>query len=149
MILTGTDPRIGDGGHNQTHMARLLRSAITIPPPGIKVLHASYKLPTFFEAEDLGAVPQPHCEACTKKLKSCSDCSYRGQMLSRDQREVVKRVEATITLDQEEQRIHVKYPLKPSAYFQTDNSSQARAMQTNIEKRLHRDGLMEDYAKEM
>ena len=54
-----------------------------------------------------------------------------------------------MTLDQEEQRIHVKYPLKPSAYFQTDNSSQARAMQTNIEKRLHRDGLMEDYAKEM
>ena len=69
--------------------------------------------------------------------------------MSQDQREVVKRVEATMTLDQEEQRIHVKYPLKPSAYFQTDNSSQARAMQTNIEKRLHRDGLMEEYAKEM
>ena len=63
-------------------------------------------------------------------------------MLSRDQREVVKRVEATMKLDSKEKRIHVRYPLKPSAYLQTDNSGQARDMQTNREKRLLRDGLM-------
>ena len=52
-------------------------------------------------------------------------------------------------LDKEEARIHVRYPFKPEACLQTDNSKQAKAMQSNIEKRLVRDGLMEDYQKEM
>lgn len=43
----------------------------------------------------------------------------------------------------------MQYPLKPEAYLQTDNSSQARAMQSNIEKRLIRDQLMDDYDTEM
>ena len=52
-------------------------------------------------------------------------------------------------LDKEEARIHVRYPFKPEAYLQTDNSKQAKAMQSNIKKRLVRDGLMGDYQKEM
>ena len=70
-------------------------------------------------------------------------------MLTRDQREVVRRVEATMKLDTEGDKIHVKYPLRPEAYLQTENSRQAKAMQTNIEKRLIRDQLMADYKIEM
>ena len=134
MILTGTDPLIGRGGHLQTHLLRMMKTAVHTPPIGVTVLHARTKFPSFFEAEELGAAPQPHCEACSKKLKSCRDCTYRGQMLTRDQREVVRKVEATMRLDKEEARIHVRYPFKQEAYLQTDNSKQAKAMQSNIEK---------------
>ena len=149
MILTGTDPLLGAGGHSQTYLARMMKTAVPVAPTGVKVLHIKNKFPSFFEAEELGAAPQPHCEDCSKRLKSCKDCSYRGQLLTRDQREVVRKVEATMRLDREEGRIHVQYPLKPEAYLQTDNSSQARAMQSNIEKRLIRDQLMDDYDTEM
>ena len=149
VILTGTDRLIGSGGHRQTHLLKLMKTAVPSPPVGVKILHTSTKFPSFFEAEEMGAAPQPHCEACSKKLKSCKECTYRGQMLTRDQREVVRKVEATMRLDKEEARIHVQYPLKPEAYLQTDNSRQAKAMQGNIERRLLRDQLMEDYQKEM
>ena len=99
MILTGTDPLLGAGGHSQTYLARMMKTAVPVPPTGVKVLHIKSKFPSFFEAEELGAAPQPHCEDCSKRLKSCKDCSYRGQMLTRDQREVVRKVEATMRLD--------------------------------------------------
>ena len=148
-ILTGTDPRIGEGGHAQTYMAKVMKSAVSAPPLGVTVLHAYTKLPSFFEAEELGVAPQPHCESCTKKLKGCGDCSYRGQVLTKDQREVARRVESSMRLDKEEKKIYVEYPFKPTAYMQKDNSSQAKAMQGNIERRLIRDGLVEDYNAEM
>ena len=70
-------------------------------------------------------------------------------MLTRRQREVVSRVEASMKLDTEEQRIHVSYPLKPTAYQQRDNYGQAALVQSNIERRLVRDNLLEEYKKEM
>ena len=70
-------------------------------------------------------------------------------MLSRQQREVVSKVEAAMSLDPIEQRIHVRYPLKPAAYQQQDNFGQAIVVQSNIEKRLIRDGLVQDYDAEM
>ena len=63
-------------------------------------------------------------------------------MLTSDQHEVVQRVKATMRLDKEEGRIHVKYPLKPEAYLETDNDRQAKAMQANIERRT--DGRLPD-----
>ena len=78
MILTGTDPLIGAGGHMETHLVKMMKTAVPSHPIGVKVLHAKTKFPTFFEAEELGAAPQPHCETCSKRLKNCS---YRGQML--------------------------------------------------------------------
>ena len=47
-ILTGTDPRIGEGGHSQAYLCKVMRSATTMPPPGVKVLHASTKFSWFF-----------------------------------------------------------------------------------------------------
>ena len=147
--LTGTDPRIGSGGHNVTHHARLMRDACeTLPMEGI-VCHAGIKLPSFFEAEELGTLPQAHCERCTKTLSKCKDCSYRGQVLNREQREVVKRVESSMMLSQEDRKIHVSYPFKETAYLQSSNYGQAVMIQRNIEKRLARDNLTEAYDAEM
>ena len=45
MILTGTDPLIGAGGHMQTHLLRMMKSAVPNIPVGVKVLHNKTKLP--------------------------------------------------------------------------------------------------------
>ena len=81
-------------------------------------------------------MPQPYCEVCRKKISNCKDCSYCGQMLSKQQREVVSRVESSMELNIKEQRIHVRYPLKPTAYLQRSNYGQAVTIQSNIERRL-------------
>ena len=52
-------------------------------------------------------------------------------------------------LDEKDGKIHVSYPFKPSAWQQKSNYGQAVAVQSNIEKRLVRDGLVESYDKEM
>ena len=65
---------------------------VTELPKEAKIYHQQVRLPTFSELEDLGAVLQPHCEDCVRKLSKCKDCSYRGQVLNRDQREVVRKV---------------------------------------------------------
>ena len=148
-ILTGTHPRIGVGGHCLNHAARIMKDMAPKLPNQATVFHSSVKTPSFFEAEELGTVPRPHCESCTKKVTQCKDCSYRGQMLSKQQREVVSKVESSMRLDPTERRIHVSYPFKPAAYQQRDNHGQAVVVQTNIERRLIRDGLVSDYEKEM
>ena len=52
-------------------------------------------------------------------------------------------------LDERDGKIHVSYPFKPSAWQQKSNYRQAVVVQSNIEKRLVRDGLVEAYDKEM
>ena len=148
-ILTGTHPNIAGGGHCVNHAARLMKGMEKSLPNYATVFHNLIKIPSFFEAEELGTTPQPHCQSCTRKVSQCKDCSYRGQMLSQQQREVVRRVESSMHLDSAEQRIHVRYPLKPAAFQQRDNYGQAAAVQGNIEKRLIRDKLISDYDKEM
>ena len=109
-ILTGTHPGVGAGGHCMTHATRVMKDMATTLPVKASVFHSYVKTPSFFEAEELGTTPQPHCQSCTKKVSQCKDCSYRGQWLSKQQREVVSRVESSMHLDVEQKRIHVKYP---------------------------------------
>ena len=144
-ILTGTDPNIGLGGHCTSHSVTLMRDMVINLPETASVFHAQLKLPSFFEAEELGAAPRPHCVSCKKKLDNCQECSYMGQLLSKKQREVVHQVETSMVLDTKEHKIHLSYPFKPSAYEQKDNRGQAVKVQTNIEKRIIRDKLSVDY----
>ena len=134
-ILRGTDPRIGNGGHSLSYCARVMKEACQALPV-VSVCHATIKLPSFFEAEELGTLPKAHCDRCTRLLSKCKDCSYRGQVLNREQREVVKRVETSMFLDPVTRKIHVQYPFKPAAYHQRSNHGQAVAVQSNIERRL-------------
>ena len=142
-ILTGTDPRIRSRnlGTGKTYPARVLGNLLPKLPVGVSVLHVRVRLPSFFEAEDLGVRPQPHCEPCTKKLKHCKDCSYHGQVLNVQQREVVKKIESSMILNKQQKFIGLSYPLKESAMLQKDNSSQVLKVQAGIEKGILKEGL--------
>ena len=111
-ILTGTHSNLGEGGHCMNHAARMMKDVSAALPSKASVCHGMIKLPSFFEAEELGTMPQPYCEGCKKKVSNCKDCSYRGQMLSRQMREIVSKVESSMWLEEEEKKIHVCFPLK-------------------------------------
>ena len=48
-------------------------------------------------------------------------------------------------LNVKEKRIHVRYPLKPTAYQQRSNYGQAVTVHSNIEKSLIKDNLVAYY----
>ena len=127
-ILTGSDPRITRCGHQLTRDAERMTAATLTKPakesPQVITLHADLLLPNFMEAEELGTAPARHCKSC----RDCSQCSYRGRMISRDEEQVVKRVEDSMWVDQVTKKIHMSYPWKPEAELQTNNYRQANVI---------------------
>ena len=76
-ILTGSDCRLGPGGHHITPAAmRMAQAAIDLPVSG-EIFHLNVKMPDFFEAEDLGCSPAKQCSECC----SCSNCRFRGEKI--------------------------------------------------------------------
>ena len=106
---------------------------------------ASLKQPNFMEAEELGTAPARYCKRCN----DCKQCSYRGQMKSRDEEMVVKMVEDKMWLDKESKVIHVSYPWKPEADLQVSNREQALAIQRKVETKLAKAGRLKEYNMEM
>ena len=144
-ILTGTDSRLGAGGQKVTPAAQRMAQAVLEMPKTGSIFHIDVKLPSFFEAEDLGCSPAKQCSSC----KTCTNCRFRGENLSPMEAEVVRRVETDMFLDKSEQRIKVNYPWKAEAYSQVPNYGQAVAIQASIERRLVKEGLLSAYAEEM
>ena len=147
-VLSGTDVKISTVGCNMTTEARHMSSAVRELPEGaptVDSFHASLKLPTFMEAEELGSAPARHC----KKCRDCKLCSYRGRMITRDEEMVVKIVEDSMWLDEEKNEIHVEYPWKPEADLQVNNRGQALAIQKKVESKLLKAGRLEEYNAEM
>ena len=62
---------------------------------------------------------------------------------------MVRRVEANMYLDPKESRIKVSYPFKPEVSLQASNYNQVVAIQEGVEKRVIRDGLLDQYTEEM
>jgi hypothetical protein len=129
------------------------RASLHPPPDGstlipLSVGHISLEpsltpLPPFWEAEELGARPRPQCPA----HQNCHGCKYALEHLSTREREVVARMEAGITV--KEGRVSVSYPWLPCVSRLKDNSLQARAIQTSVEKSLIKRGLHKKFNEEM
>ena len=67
-------------------------------------------MPDFFEVEDSGCSPAKQYKDC----RSCANCRFRGENLSPDEAEVVRRVEADMFLDKKENRIETQLSLEGS-----------------------------------
>ena len=142
-VLCGTDPRVGYVGDNITTEAHHMTSAALQLPEGammVEAFYASLKLPLFMEAEELGTAPARNCKRC----RDCKQCSYRGQMISRDEEMVVKMVEDTMYLDEESSVFRVSYPWKPESDKQVSNKEQALAIQRKVETRLIKAGRLQE-----
>ena len=147
-VSSGTDPRIKAVGSTMTAEARHMASAVRELPvgaPKFDSFHASLKLPTFQEAEELGTAPARHC----KKCRDCKQCLYHGRMITRDEGLVVKMVEDTMWLDEDKKEINVQYPWKPEADQQVNNREQALSIQRKVESKLMKAGRLTEYNLEM
>ena len=101
------------------------------------------KLPLFWESEELGARPPPTCTS----HRDCQGCRNSLEHLSPREREARARLEAGVQV--QGGLVNVKYSYLPCMTRLRDNSGQARAVQTNVEKSLQSKGRLEDFNREM
>ena len=148
-ILSGWSSLLQHPSPNLTPSAQMLASAtearvgaVVDPTP---VISAHLRTHTFLELEELGAAPRKYCKKCV----SCTQCSYRGQSISRDQEAVVRSMEDSLERDLVTGQLTISYPFLPCTERMRDNSRQAIAIQTKVEARLERDNLLEKYNEEM
>ena len=141
-MLSGWSKLLSGPAQRLTTAAHLLASATAEPavlPTPVAFMHL--RTHTFLELEELGTAPEKYC----KKCQNCSQCSYRGQGISRDQEAVVKSMEESLERDQETGQLTISYPFHPCSERMRDNSWQAIAVQAKVEKRLERDRLLDEY----
>ena len=145
-VLSGWSRLLSGPPQHLTSAAVLLASATSEPaglPTPVTFMHL--RTHTFLELEELGTSPEKYC----KKCQNCSQCSYRGQAISRDQEAVVKAMEDSLERDPSSGQLSISYPFLPCTEQMKENSRQAIAVQTKVEQRLERDGLLEQYNDEM
>ena len=107
---------------------------------------ASLHIPEFFEAEEMGVAVNKACKRC----RGCTECNFRGVMISREKEMVVKRMEDLIKYDAEKQSVSVTYPWTEDVCKLTDNFQQAVGYQKSFERKLLRDQhLMDAYNAEL
>ena len=101
------------------------------------------KLPPFWESEELGARPPPSCNS----HRDCRGCQNSLNHLSPREREAGAWLEAGVQV--QEGQVNVRYAYLPCVARLRDNSGQARAVQTSVEKSLQSKGRLEEFNKEM
>ena len=145
-VLSGWSKMLAGPPQHLTAAAQLLASASEEPsaePNPVQFSHLRTR--TFLELEELGTAPKKYCKKCL----GCNQCSFRGQSISRDQEAVVRAMEESLERDPSTGQLTISYPFLPCAEQMRYNSRQAVAIQTKVEQRLERDGLLEQYNEEM
>ena len=80
-------------------------------PDGSQVFHvvtSHGRAAEFHELAELGTTPKPACERCA----GCADCTFRRKRLSREDQEVVSRIEASLQVDELTGVMSGAYPLE-------------------------------------
>ena len=128
--------------------AQAISRATESPPNLYQSFHIASSLQhnlEFAELNELGTTPAPVCGRCV----GCEDCTFRRKRLSPDDQAVVSRIEASMEIDEITGIIYGKYPWKPCVARMCNNSRQAMAVQSSIEKHMIKTGTFEDYVSEM
>ena len=136
--------------HSKEWQEVMARQSSQLPLPGSQTCvccSATYrsKLPTFWEAEELGTAPEKHCLRC----RSCQECSYRAQKISREEQEVVRQQEDRMEPDPVNKCVKLSYVWKSDVDKLKDNLTQVVPIQRNIEKRVIKSGNLDSYNKEL
>ena len=114
-------------------------------PKTVRVNHLSQQIDSFWEAEELGCNQLPTCKTC----KNCPDCRYRADNLTAEEKSSVDKMQESLHMENDLPPIHIAYPLKPEAHVQKSNYKQALAVQRAHEKRIMKQGILEEYNSEM
>ena len=86
----------------------------------------------FHELAELGTTPAPACERCA----GCTDCTFRRKKLSREDQEVVSRIEASLKVDKVTGVMSGVYPWKPCVARMRSNAKQAEKIQSSMERHM-------------
>ena len=99
----------------------------------------------FHELDELGATPSPACEKCV----GCADCTFRRKKLSREDQEVVSRIEASLKVDEVTGIMSGTYPWKPCVSRMRSNRRQAEKIQATMEKHMLKAGTHAGFVLEV
>ena len=154
-LLSGTHPDIVAVENSLCKTAKVLVNVLPASPEEVDSSLATLKcnrsiaqlnIPEFFEAEELGIRAPKSCRRC----RGCKDCSFRAEMMSRDNELVVRRLEGLMKYDADSKRISVSYPWTEDVKSLSDNIHQAISFQKSCEKRLLRNPqLLAAYNEEL
>ena len=125
-----------------------IRNADKEVPDGHSIFHivtTLEKAAEFHELAELGTTPIPACERCV----GCTDCTFRRTKLSREDQEVVNRIEASLQVDEVTGRMSGTYPWKPCVERMRSNLRQAEKIQTSVERHMLKAGTHAGFTEEV
>ena len=117
-------------------------------PDGCQAFHvvtSHGRAAEFHELAELGTTPKPACERCV----GCADCTFRRKRLSREDQEVVSRIEASLQVDEVTGVMSGAYPWKPCVGRMRSNWTQAEKIQSSIERHMLAAGTHADFVDEV
>ena len=93
----------------------------------------------FFTLDDLGIEPARRCVGC----KGCRECSWRGQRLSKQEAFELEYIEKCV--DFKDAKFHVKFPFLIDRKELADNYGQVVKIAEAEERKLDREGRMNEF----
>ena len=102
------------------------------------------KLPDFFSAEEFGVDLPRRCKNCT----GCRECSFRARQLTWIEDQELVEIEKGLTLDVLGKKWTSAYPFKEDPVSMRNNFNQAFACLESLEKRLKKNGQMNNFQEQ-
>ena len=93
----------------------------------------------YYTLDNLGIEPARRCQSC----KSCKDCSWRGQSISQQEAFELDYIERCVKLV--DNRFQIQFPFLMDPSVLANNYAQAVKIAGLEERRLERDGKMEEF----
>ena len=106
--------------------------------------HASARITNhadFLTVEGLGVDPPKRCKNCN----NCKECSFKAAHLSWQENVELKAIEEGLSLDVKKKKWTAAYPYNSDPGILVDNYVQAKAMMKNLEKRLKKQSMLDDF----
>ena len=99
----------------------------------------------FFVGEEMGVYCPKRCSKC----KTCTECPFSNRMLSEQEQFEYNLMEKGVEYDEARGNFKIQYPfLQDPSTALTDNWGQAVAMAASLEKRLVKEGFVEEFNME-
>ena len=147
-MITGSDPGLQAEEHSWGEEVAALRVGritvvnqanhrISVSTNPVKLTFTQDR--DFYTLENLGIEPARRCPGC----KECKECSWRGQSISRQEAFELEYIEKCVEL--KDHKFQIKFPFLVDPAELADNYAQVVGIAESEERRLERDGKMQEF----
>ena len=141
-VLGGHHASFRHGGVKMTDEAKRVCYAIKAKKfVSGKQMNLINRLPNFLEAEELATEIPRRCERCV----GCKQCSFQTQEMNRKQQEELRLMKKNVVHDADKRCVRVTYPIIGDVSKLRDNRYQVVRMAERYEKKLLKDGQLDNY----